>query len=172
MYNVDCTIRGETPEDSASLEDLTHTVFGPGMRVRAAYVLREGVDHELDLSFVAERSGEVVGTVRLTKVNWGSDTILMLGPLAVLPQLKGKGIGKSLMMAAVDAARAKWTRGEGQPAVFLVGDLSYYQSFGFVRIPPAQIKLPRPADPHRVLLCELQEGCLTKFSGTVTRFGE
>ena len=169
MYNVDFAVRGETPEDAYSLETLTQTVFGPGMRARAAYVLREGVDHELDLSFVAERGGQVVGTVRLTKVNWGGTVVLMLGPLAVLPQLKGKGIGKALMQAAVEAARAKCANGEGQPAIFLVGDLSYYGVFGFQRIAPDRVSLPRPADPMRVLACPLEEGALAELSGPITR---
>ncbi|MEP0943067.1 MAG: N-acetyltransferase [Rhizobiaceae bacterium] len=172
MYNVDCTIRGELPEDADFLETLTQEVFGPGMRTRAAYVLREAVDHEMGLSFVAERSGQIVGTVRLTKVNWGGEVILMLGPLAVLPALKGKGVGKSLMNAAVEAAQAKWAAGKGQVAIFLVGDLSYYGSFGFVRVPPAQISLPRPADPMRVLACEIKPGCLCDLSGAVTRYGQ
>ena len=182
MHNVDFTVRGETPEDADILEDLTQSVFGPGMRARAAYVLREGVEHEMDLSFVAERSGQVVGTVRLTKVNWGDggDVVLMLGPLAVLPDLKGRGIGKALMLAAVEAARNKCASGaggggdtgEGQPAIFLVGDLSYYGAFGFQRIPPDRVSLPRPADPMRVLACELKEGALATLSGPITRYGD
>lgn len=175
MYNVDFAVRGETPEDADILEALTQTVFGPGMRARAAYVLREGVEHEMDLSFVAERSGQVVGTVRLTKVNWGGgggDVVLMLGPLAVLPDLKGKGIGKALMQAAVEAARTKCASGDGQPAIFLVGDLSYYGAFGFQRISPDKVSLPRPADPMRILACELKEGALANLSGPITRFGE
>jgi predicted N-acetyltransferase YhbS len=174
MYNVDCTVRGELPEDADPLELLTEKVFGPGMRARAAYVLREGVDHEMDLSFVAERGGEIVGTVRLTKVNWGGDTVLMLGPLAVRQDLKGKGIGKALMAAAVEAAELKCDSdgdGGGEPAIFLVGDLPYYQAFGFVQVPPTQISLPRPADPLRILACELREGCLAELSGPVTRHG-
>ena len=169
MYNVDCTVRVELPQDADFLESLTEKIFGPGMRARAAHFLREGVEQEMGLSFVAERSGQIVGTVRLTKVNWGGDVVLMLGPLAVLPELKGKGIGKSLMAAAVEAAKLKCAEGDGQPAIFLVGDLSYYGTFGFVRIPPAQISLPRPADPLRVLACELKEGCLSGLSGAVTR---
>ena len=172
MYNVDYAIRGETPEDAELLENLTQIVFGPGMRARAAYVLREGVDHDMDLSFVAERGGQVVGTVRLTRVNWGLEVVLMLGPLAVLPDLKGKGIGKALMQAAVEAASLKCAQGAGQKAIFLVGDLAYYGAFGFQRIAPDRVSLPRPADPMRVLACELEQGALDMLSGPITRFGD
>ncbi|MEP4290357.1 MAG: N-acetyltransferase, partial [Rhizobiaceae bacterium] len=155
MSITDLIVRSETPEDADCLEILTETVFGPGMRARAAYFLREGVAHEMDLSFVAQCGERVIGTVRLTKVCWGSDTVLMLGPLAVLPELKGQGIGKSLMRKAVEAAGLKSGGGVvghgegGAPLIMLVGDLDYYKNFGFVRIPPAKISLPRPADPTR-----------------------
>ncbi|MGI9364745.1 MAG: GNAT family N-acetyltransferase [Rhizobiaceae bacterium] len=162
-------IRGELPEDAACLDSLALTVFGPGMRARAAYFLREGVEHELDLSFVVEKEGKPVGTVRLTKVFWGDQTVLMLGPLAVLPEYKGRGAGKLLMQKAVEEAREKAVQG-GCPAILLVGDLAYYQPFGFQRIPPANISLPRPADPMRVLACELVAGSLGSLSGSVTRF--
>ncbi len=158
------------PEDAACLETLTETVFGPGMRARAAYYLREGVDHEMDLSFVAQYDQKVVGTVRLTKVKWGDDIVLMLGPLAVLQELKGQGIGKALMHRAVTAAGAD-SGPSVLPAIMLVGDLDYYKTFGFVRISPAKISLPRPADPARILGCELVAGTLDQLSGDVTRFG-
>ena len=169
MSTTDFIVRSEMPEDADCLETLTETVFGPGMRARAAYYLREGVAHEMDLSFVAQSGDQLVGTVRLTKVKWGTDVVLMLGPLAVLPELKSRGIGRSLMNTAVDAAKNKISNG-GPPAIMLVGDLDYYQPFGFVRIPPAKISLPRPADPARVLGCELVEGSLQKLAGSVARF--
>ena len=169
MTAPDLIIRSETPEDADILETLTEIVFGPGMRARAAYFLREGVDHEMDLSFVAQIHQQIVGTVRLTKVKWGGETVLMLGPLAVLPELKSRGIGKSLMAKAVEAAGVKSTNG-GAPAIILVGDLDYYNPFGFDRIAPSKISLPRPADPARILACELLPGSLEKLAGNVIRF--
>ena len=169
MKTIDFTIRGELPEDDACIDSLTEEVFGPGMRARAAYFLREGVDHIAQLSFVAIRQDEIVGTVRLTPVCWGGDVVLMLGPLAVRQQLKGRGVGKLLMKSAVQTAREHLPGANGHKAILLVGDLDYYRPFGFVRVDPASILLPRPADPLRVLACELEEGCLDKLSGPVTR---
>jgi predicted N-acetyltransferase YhbS len=163
------TIRGEVPKDSPYLEILTENVFGPGMRARAAYYLREGVDHEMDLSFVVERSDKVIGTVRLTKVIWGAKYALMLGPLAVLVDWKSCGVGKLLMKTAVEAARKK-SHICGAPVILLVGDLDYYSPFGFKPVPPSKISLPRPADPQRILACELVPGSLAEMSGSVTRF--
>ena len=74
------------------------------------------------------------------------------------------------MQTAVEQAREKSLMG-GCPAIMLVGDLAYYQPFGFQRVSPANITLPRPADPARILACELVEGSLQSLSGAVTRFG-
>lgn len=169
MSSIDFSIRPERVSDASGIETLTTTVFGPGMRARAAYYLREGVDHQAELSFVAEHEGGVVGTVRLTRVYWGDQVVLMLGPLAVLQSLKGKGIGKLLMRTSVDAARQMAGAG-GESLIMLVGDLDYYASFGFQQIPPQQISLPRPADQSRILACELQPGVLQGLQGPVTRF--
>ena len=167
MTCTDYTVRPESISDAAKIESLTETVFGPGMRARAAYFLREGVDHTMALSFVVESRDAVVGTVRLTPVVWGKTVVLMLGPLAVLQSLKGKGIGKLLMHTAVDAANVR-AKGEGEPLIILVGDLDYYAPFGFQQISPTKITLPRPADPSRVLACELVPGALVSMQGAVS----
>jgi predicted N-acetyltransferase YhbS len=51
--------------------------------------------------------------------------------------------------------------------VVLVGDEPYYGPFGFKRIPPGQLVMPRPVDPNRLLAAELREGALAELSGPV-----
>lgn len=161
-------IRPEQVEDALAVENLTKTVFGPGMYARAASVLREGVSHEPRLSFVEQGEGGIRGSVRLTKVNWGDQPAWLLGPLGVLPQYKNKGIGKALLAKSVEAARELAL--EGKPKlILLVGDHAYYAPFGFQRVAPHLISLPRPADPARILACELTDHALEGFSGPVTR---
>ncbi len=163
-------IRCETSADTETVKSLTMKVFGPGMYARAAYALREGVEAEKHLSFIACKADKIIGSVRLTKINWGNDTVLMLGPLGVLPEHKSLGAGKALMRKAVDAAREHVSKG-GPNAIILVGDYAYYQPFGFERIPPEKIQLPRPADPQRILVCDLVEGASAHYSGAAKRMG-
>ena len=92
----------------------------------------------------------------------------MLGPLGVLPQYKGQGVGKNLMLAAVSAAKTA-AQQAGPPIIMLVGDLEYYKPFGFSQVAPGQITLPRPADPNRILKCELVDGVAENYSGAATR---
>ena len=166
MSPVSFSISPEFPADNLLIESLTQSVFGPAMLTRAAYALREGVPHEISLSFVAKISDEIVGTVRLTKILWGNKPVFMLGPLGVLPKYIAQGIGKALMNAAVDAAK---TQNE-LSLIVLVGDRDYYSPFGFVPIRLGKITLPRPVDPTRILACELKSGALSGFAGMATRY--
>ncbi|MEM8749491.1 MAG: N-acetyltransferase [Pseudomonadota bacterium] len=160
-------IRLETPSDVSAVEQLTALVFGPAMFARAAFALREGVAPEPACSFVAEIGSQIVGTVRQTPINWGDKTALMLGPLGVSPAHKSAGIGRALMTASVEAARGLCADG-GPKVIMLVGDLDYYKPFGFRQISHGKITLPRPADPARILVCELEEGAAKSYSGVAS----
>lgn len=157
-------IRLEAANDREAINSLIAEVFGPGANARAAAALREGVDHLLDLSFVATVGDDIVGTCRLTPVLWGGQRGLMLGPLGVSRAHKGIGIGRQLMAEAVAAADDA-----GEPAIILVGDLPYYAPFGFERVAQGRITLPRPTDPMRILLRETLAGAASGFIGAVTR---
>ncbi|MEM9734460.1 MAG: N-acetyltransferase [Pseudomonadota bacterium] len=163
----DFSIRLERASDAAAIAQITATVFGPGMLTRAAYALREDVEHDGRLSFVATAKGDEtpVASVRLTTVRWGDKEALMLGPLCVLPEVKNQGLGKALMQQAVLEAQRLTEIGECPPLIMLVGDLPYYAPFGFKTIVPGKITLPRPADPARTLACELLPNVLETYSG-------
>jgi predicted N-acetyltransferase YhbS len=84
------------------------------------------------LSFSARtKAGRLIGTLRLWHISAGADRpALLLGPLAVHPAYRCRGIGSALMQAALSHAAAL-----GHRAVLLVGDEPYYQRFGFSRAP-------------------------------------
>ncbi len=158
-------IKPESPEDFDKVEKLAEAAFGPGRFARSAFRLREGVMHEPSLSFTLHRGEKLAGSVKLTKILIGVDMALLLGPLVVLPEYKGGGIGAALMLKAVSAAK-----NEGYEAIILVGDFDYYRKFGFEQIKHGQIKLPGPADPARILICSLVEGAREKFSGHARQY--
>jgi len=161
-------VRPERASDSAAVETLIGKVFGPGATTRAAWALREGTDHVSSLAHVAIIGGTIAGSIRFTPVLWGDKEVLMLGPLGVARHQAKQGIGRALMQAGMKAAKDTNEKG-GHDVVILVGDLDYYQPFGFERISPDHIRLPRPADPLRVLGCELAPGALAGYSGDVVR---
>ncbi|MEM6711229.1 MAG: N-acetyltransferase [Pseudomonadota bacterium] len=134
-------------QDAAGVLDLHHIVFGPGRFARTAFRLRETATPLSAYSFVARKDGDLVGAVSMSRITVGTVPGALLGPLAVRRSLRDVGIGKMLLMAAVDAAFA------GQePYVLLVGDLPYYAAAGFVRVPFGQVIMPGPVDPLRLLV--------------------
>ena len=164
MKTSSLEISQELLSQAQAVEQLAAAAFGPGRFTRTAFRLREGVEPEPGLSFVAAKAGELVGSVRVTPIRIGGEPALVLGPLVVAPDHKNEGIGSALMRRAVEAAR-----GQRHRFMILVGDYPYYRPFGFEIVPHDRITLPGPVDPDRLLYVELQAGCLSRFSGQATR---
>lgn len=150
------SIRLETDGDAPAIDFLNDAAFGPGRFARTAYRLREGIPHDPALAFVATVGDRLVGSVRLTPILVGSAGALLLGPLAVHPDVANRGIGRTLVRAAVARAREL-----GHRLVLLVGDPPYYAPVGFSPVRPGQITLPGPVDPHRLLAAHLDDGAET-----------
>ena len=162
MIPADVVFMPESPAHDLAIEHINEEAFGPGRYARAAYKIREGGPHERALSFVALRGGEVVASVRMTRIAVGEGRALLLGPLAVRPAHKNLGIGRRLVeMAVAAAARA------GHAVVLLVGDEPYYGPLGFARIPRGRVTMPRPVDPKRLLAREIIQGAATGLAGEV-----
>ena len=159
-------IRAERDGDGDAIEALVDRCFGPGRYAKTAYRLREGVAPEVRLSFVAVRAsdGVLLGSVRFWPVAVGGQPSLLLGPLAVEPELRGKGIGISLMQRGIGQAH-----GLGFATMILVGDEPYYARVGFSRLAPGSVRMPGPVDPERLLGLALKDGALGDLAGEVKR---
>ncbi len=159
-------VRPERPEDSNAIEALVIATFGAGRFAKTAYRLREGVAPVKELSFVAtaQADGKLLGSIRFWPVTIGEQPALLLGPLAVRPDLRGKGIGISLMQKGLETARAL-----SFGCVILVGDEPYYAKVGFARVPPGRLRLSAPVDPNRLLGLSLKSGALIDLKGEVRR---
>jgi predicted N-acetyltransferase YhbS len=155
-------IRHERPTDTVTVDKLHERAFGPGRFARTAFRLREGLPVDLTHCFVASVGTLLVGSVRVSAIRAGDAQGLMLGPLTVDPAFEGRGIGAALMNRAIESARAT-----GETLILLVGDLPYYQRFGFRAVPFGHLTLPGPVDPARFLALELVEGALAGARGQV-----
>ena len=157
-------IRPERPEDAARVEALSKDGFGPGRYAKSAYRLREGVEPDKSLGFVAIGNGAILGTVRFWPIVVGKDRALMLGPLAVQSDQRGSGIGVALMKHGIEAARRT-----DYAAILLVGDEGYYKRAGFARIAPGRVRFPGPVDAARLLGLPLKDNALQNLSGNIVR---
>ncbi len=152
----------EHPGDSPAIDHLIEVCFGPGRHAKAAAKLREGLAAAPCLSFVARANGTVRGSIRFWPILMAARPALLLGPLAVDPNLRGRGAGIGLMMVAL--ARAAQL---GHQAVMLVGDEPYYARVGFRCAEAGRFQLEWPVDPKRLLIRELVPGVLDGASGAI-----
>ena len=162
MSDLSLNILPESADDAVAIERLHERTFGPGRYAKAAYRIREGVTHRLDLSFTARVGTLLVGSVRLSPVRIGVTPALLLGPLTVEPPFRERGIGYALIERGLAEAK-----GRGHRLVVLVGDEPYYGKAGFKRIPKGRATMPGPADPARLLVAELVEGAFEGVSGRI-----
>ena len=103
------TIREEQASDAAAREALLDAAYGPARFAKTSERLREGRQPACGLSLVAVDGGRIVGTVRLWHVTAGpAQPALLLGPLAVHPDHRSRGIGST---AGAPRHRARTHRG-------------------------------------------------------------
>jgi len=157
-------IRPERAEDAGAIEVLNAASFGPGRFAKSAYRLRDGVSCETALSFVAIEDNILRGSIRFWPVSVGGVPTLLLGPLAVQSDQRGRGIGISLMNRGIEEARKR-----GHTAIILVGDAPYYARVGFAPIAPGRIRFPGPVNPARILGLALNGAPLENLTGDVRR---
>ena len=162
MTDLSITILPETEDDALAIDRLHERTFGPGRFARTAYRIREGIAHDLTLSYTARVGTLLVGSLRLSPVRIGDTPALLLGPLTIEPPFRDRGIGLALMQRALADARER-----GHKLMILVGDEPYYARVGFKRVPRGRVKMPGPVDPARLLVAELVDGAFEGVKGAV-----
>jgi putative acetyltransferase len=78
------------------------------------------------LSFTALKEVGAVGHVTASRATVATDSVVAVGPIGVLPDYQGAGIGSALMDALLTAADAA-----DVPMIVLLGSPQYYSRFGF-----------------------------------------
>ncbi|MGE3693027.1 MAG: GNAT family N-acetyltransferase [Novosphingobium sp.] len=140
--------------DPALVEELLDRAFEPGRRKRTAYKVRDGMDWLPGLSFAAlDENDLLAGTIQCWPVALTDDAgkahpMIMVGPVAVLPELQSRGYGKALTTASLAALDPR----APLPQV-MIGDPEYYGRFwGFSAEHTGGWKLPGPWEPRRLLV--------------------
>ena len=163
-------IAPERPQDSQKVEDLMDLGFGADRLQRPAYRLRTKDQWERRLSFVAlDTQGITRGAIRFWPVRLNGDlSHVLLGPLAMDPPERGKGIAKALISRGLDAARSR-----GWKLCFVIGAPEIYRRFGFSNAYHLGFRLPVEESTRKFQVLELEYGALsqTNSGGMLTEKG-
>lgn len=122
------------PEQSADAEAIRHVTFeafrgmpfADGDEHELIGVLRES--GALAVSLVADLDGTIIGHIAFSPATTadGSAGWYALGPVSVLPEFQGVGIGSALIIGGIQRIETLGGRG-----CILTGDPNYYVRFGF-----------------------------------------
>jgi putative acetyltransferase len=121
-------IRPAEPADAGAIRRIHLSAFPTAIEADLVEQLQR--DRDLVISLVAERQGEAVGHVALSRMRVETDErgyrALGLGPVAMTREMQGGGGGSALIEAAKAIARAT-----GEELIFVLGEPDYYRRFGF-----------------------------------------
>jgi putative acetyltransferase len=140
VQEPDMRIRDEHPADRDAIHALTRAAFADaphssGTEQFIVDALRDA--GALAVSLVAEDDDGIVGHLALSPVQLSDGSLHWygLGPISVVPEKQGRGIGSALMHAAIEALQQRQAAG-----CVVLGDPGYYGRFGFEADP--RLRLP------------------------------
>ncbi len=134
------TLSGTLPADEAQIPDLYAAAFPQEDLVALVEAL---LPDPAVLSLSARTGARLIGHVLFTRgqLDGSTDTVALLGPLAVHPEHQRQGVGKALI--AEGLARLKT---QGVADVLVLGDPTYYSRSGFRPASRVTPPCPLPAE--------------------------
>lgn len=115
-----------------------------------------------ELSLVAEYDNEIVGHILFTEIKVGDQTLIALAPVAVLPEMQSKGIGKLLITEGHNIAKQL-----GYKGAVVLGHDKYYPKFGYTKASQYGIEAPFEVSDDNFMAVELVDGGLSDVHGVV-----
>ncbi len=150
------------------VEALLDAAFGADRHGRTAYRLRAGMEAIEALSFAAQDNGALIATIQCWPVaHQAADgivtSLVMVGPVAVMPAQQRGGHGQLLMAHMLKAAESS-----ADGALMMIGDPEYYSRFfGFTADATGAWDLPGPFDAHRLLARDIGVHKVPTTGGTI-----
>lgn len=141
-------IRPTTPDEADAIAAVHRAAFGADLEADLARDLMLDDAFVGSLSFAAEEDNRLIGHVLFTRAWLNRDDglpgfpLLLLAPLAVVPEAQHRGVGTTLVEAAITLARES-----GEVGILVFGDPKLYERFGFVQAGPSGVRPPHAAEP-------------------------
>lgn len=118
------------------------------------------------ISLVAEVDSHIVGHILFSPVTIEDETTshdaIALGPMAVLPDYQGQGVGSALVRAGLAACKEA-----GHPLAIVLGHADFYPRFGFVPSRPFGIRWEHDVPAEVFMVAELEPGAAAGVRGVV-----
>lgn len=167
---MDISFRLERPADFHLVEELTREAFW-GMNHPSCdehllvHRLRKVPAFVPELDFVAEVDGRIVGNILYSRAKVVDETgreheVLTFGPISVLPQYQGQGIGKALLRHTIAEAKRL-----GYRAILFFGHPDYYPRVGFRRAEEFNITTASGKNFDAFMAMPLYDGALDGITG-------
>lgn len=158
------TIRAEKPEDTSAIRLVLEQAFGQPNEADLVDLLRER--EAITLSLVALTDNQIVAHILFSPVTVESGDQsfggIGLGPMGVLPEYQGQGIGSQLVQIGLEQCRQA-----GHGFVVVLGHPMFYAKFGFLPAQPLGLlcEFEVPEDVFKVI--ELTDNALAGRRGLV-----
>jgi len=157
-------IRAERGGDEDGVRRVNEAAFGQPAEAALVDALRDA--GAVIASLVAEDEGVIVGHILFSPATLTAGSaatpVAALGPMAVLPERQGQGIGGALVRAGLAACRAA-----GYDLCIVLGHAEYYPRFGFRPSAPFGIRWERDVPAEVFMVAELVPGALAGRAGIV-----
>lgn len=155
--------------DIEAVAAVNRAAFGSAVEADLAVALMRDAAFVPQLSIAAaDDDGALIGHVLFTRAWLARDNdspevpLLLLAPLAVVPEWQGRGVGTAMVREAIERAR-----GAGEVAMLVLGDPAYYRRFGFAEATPLGSASPFPVPEYAWQALEISPGALDGAAGTV-----
>ncbi len=182
MKRNDITIRPEAPADFEEIDRLVrrtfaeHTGYSNGDdEVALIGEIRSGRYYRRELAFVAELAGQIVGHFMFSAFplspaphggyDSGTADFLLLGPVSVHAEHYRQGIGSTMLLIGLEAAKKQPYKG-----ILVEGDPGFYNRLGFETSLKYGIHATSgfPLESPACMMCmESSPGSLANVSGYV-----
>ncbi len=167
---MEIMLRLEQPDDYREVDTVTREAFWnihvPGCDEHyLTHSMRTSEDFIKELAYVALDGDKIVGNIMYTRSLIHGDNgklyvVLCYGPISVLPEYQGNGIGTKLIEHTKKLAREM-----GYTAILIYGDPKYYKRVGFVPAETYGIGAENDTYLDSLLACELVSGALSNCKG-------
>ena len=94
-------IRNEQENDKDEIDKLYGSSFGPGRYAKSTFRYREKYDHLIDISKVIIYQNRLIGSVRFWNILVNGENSLLLGPIAMHWDFRGRGFGMELLKTSI-----------------------------------------------------------------------